>query len=50
MPLGLTSGAREAPNDDRNDLVAAYSTEKGLGMAAAADDVYTKQPLRCLSS
>jgi hypothetical protein len=39
-----TSAARPAPKDARNDFVAAYSTEKGLGAAAAALLVYTRQP------
>ena len=43
-PCGLTSGARLAPNAEMKLLVAAYCTEKGLGMAAAADDVNTTQP------
>ena len=44
MPWGLTSPARLAPNADRKLFVAAYSTEKGPGSMAAADDVNTKQP------
>lgn len=45
MPRCLVSMARLAPKEDRKLLVAAYSTLKGEGMAAAAEDVYTKQPL-----
>ena len=44
MPCGLISGARLAPNEEMKLLVAAYCTEKGLGMAAAAEDVKTTQP------
>lgn len=44
MPCGFTSAARLAPNTLRKDLVAAYCTLKGEGMAAAADEVYTMQP------
>jgi len=50
MPLGLTSAAKEAPKVDMKALVEAYRTEKGFGMAAAAEEVYTKHPFRCLSS
>ena len=40
-----TSAARDAPNVDRKLLPAAYITVKGETMAAAADEVNTKQPL-----
>ena len=46
MPWCLTSAARLAPKADKKLLVAAYRTVKGEGMAAAAEDVKTKQPLR----
>ena len=49
MPRCLVSMAKLAPKEDRKLLVAAYRTLKGEGMAAAADDVYTKQPLSFLA-
>ena len=48
MPACRTSAAREAPNVDRKLLLAAYMTVKGDTIAAAAEDVNTKQPLSCL--
>ncbi len=44
MPSSFTSAARLAPNAETKDFVAAYSTVNGDTMAAAAEEVYTKQP------
>jgi hypothetical protein len=44
MPLHLTSAASDTANMEMKALVAAYCTEKGLGMTAEALLVYTKQP------
>lgn len=43
--MSPTSAAKPAPKAAKNDFVAAYSTLKGLGMEAAADEVYTTQPV-----
>ncbi len=50
MLVSDTSAASDAPKEDMKDFVDAYKTLKGLGMAAAADEVYTKQPLSFLSN
>lgn len=50
MPACRSSMAREAPKEDRNDFVAAYSAVIGETIAAAADDVNTTQPLSFLAT
>jgi hypothetical protein len=49
IPRCCTSEASPAPKEEMKLLVAAYSTVNGDGMAAAADDVNTKQPRNFLA-